>query len=321
MIKNKEKLKKVLNNLLYKDSGLKSIEKDMARVMGRLKEDAEIKTVEMAKRKIAEIKGQVESIKADLTNEFNKKLFALKSAISEYRGASLDRLSTLSSEINELKKDIREISNKKIEIPDFENQILKVEKKLEELMFGLKEETEGKVEDILIEFKKIEEEIKKLRRDTMSAMAGRVAGGGNMNRNILVGNNPSTLGRYTDLNILAGSNVTLSYTNNDNLKTTNLTIAATGGGSNRNISTVSVSSVVAAVASTDYVIIAGAGIQLTLPTAVGNTNLYTIKNKVASSVLVNTTGGQTIDDDTNIILATRYTAVDLISDNANWHIT
>ena len=46
-----------------------------------------------------------------------------------------------------------------------------------------------------------------------------------MNRNILVSGNPSTLGRYTDLNLLAGSGATLTYVNNDTLKTTDLTIA------------------------------------------------------------------------------------------------
>ena len=188
------------------------------------------------------------------------------------------------------------------------------------MIIGSKEETEDKVKEIKKTVNDLEEEIKKLRRDTMSAVASR--GGGNMNRNILVGNNPSTLGRYTDLNLLAGANITLTYNNNDNLKTTNLTIgAAAGSGVTRNISTVIVSSVVAAAASTDYVIIANGGIQLTLPTAVGNTNLITVKNVGTSSVLIATTGGQTIDGDTTIIMPLRYTAVDIISDDANWNVT
>lgn len=334
---NKTKLRKILAGISRPDvrDAFKSVEKEMKKVADKLKENAEMKTIEMTKKRIAEVKEQVQSIfdyldklkedlkksESDLTGSLNQKLDALKSRMVEYRTASLERLGTLSAEMDSLKGDIREISNKKVEIPNYKNRIDEVENKLNEL---LKEKTKDKIEGILTESKKtisnLEEEIKKLRIDTMSAIASR--GGGNMNRNILVGNNPSTLGRYTDLNILAGSNITLSYTNNDNLKTTNLTIAATAGsGVTRNISTVSVSSVAAAVASTDYVIVAGAGIQLTLPTAVGNLNLYTIKNKAASSVLVVANGAETIDDDANIILATQYTAVDIISDDANWHIT
>jgi hypothetical protein len=167
----------------------------------------------------------------------------------------------------------------------------------------------------------LDKKIAKVRTDLLSAISTKI-GGGNANRNILVASNPSVLGRYTDLNLIPGSNVTLSYTNNDNLKTTDLTIAATGGGgAARSISTVSVSSVIGALASTDYVIIASAGIELTMPTAVSNTNLYTIKNTSASSVLLTPDGSETIDTQSDLILATQYTAVDLISDNANWQIT
>ena len=338
---NKEKLKKILVGMSNNESGLKtafkSIEQEMAKVADNLRVEAETKTVAVAKKKIAEIKEQIQSIfdyianlkeelkksESDLTGSLNQKLDVLKSRMAEYRTASLDRLGILSAEMDGLKDDIREISQRKVEIPNYKNQIGEIESKLEDLIAGLKKETQNKIEGILAETKKtvgeLEEEIKKLRRDTMSAMAGR---GGNMNRNILVGNNPSTLGRYTDLNILAGSNVTLTYTNNDNLKTTNLTIAATAGsGTNRNISTVNVSSVIASVASTDYVVIAGAGIKLTMPTAVGNTNLYTIKNKSTSSVLVAANGAETIDAAATALMETQYTAIDLISDDAAWHIT
>lgn len=322
MIKNKDKWKKILNKISHSDTR------------------EAFKSVAISKKKVQELKEQIESIfnsigvlkeelkenKDNISGELNEKLFVLKSTLTEYKSASLERLGGISQEISNLKKEIQAISQRKVEIPDFERQLTDVEGELGNAISDWKLETEDKVEEILTETKKtisdLEEAIKKLRADTMSAMSGRVVGGGNMNRNILVGNNPSTLGRYTDLNILAGSNVTLSYTNNDNLKTTNLTIAATGGsGTNRNISTVNVSSVIASVNSTDYVIIAGAGIKLDMPTASGNTNLYTIKNKSISSVMIVANGAETIDGDANIILATQYVSVDLISDDANFHIT
>lgn len=152
-------------------------------------------------------------------------------------------------------------------------------------------------------------------------------GGGSMNRNIAIGGNTSVLSRYTDINIKAGSNVTLTYSNNDTTKYLDLTIASSGGGGSvsgtvRSINRVATSQAMGNNSGTDYVYVATAGIQLTLPDAAANTNLYTIKNTAASSVLVATTSAQTIDGQANLILATQYTSVDLVNDgNDNWGIT
>lgn len=152
-------------------------------------------------------------------------------------------------------------------------------------------------------------------------------GGGNQNRNIAIGGNPSVLSKYTDINLKAGNNVTITYQNNDTTKQVDVTISATGGsgsvgGTVRSINRVSTSQTMGSVAGTDYVYIADQGIRLTLPDATGITNLYTIKNVSASSVLVSTTAAQTIDTDSELILATQYTSVDLINDGADdWSIT
>lgn len=157
-------------------------------------------------------------------------------------------------------------------------------------------------------------------RREVSRYAGH--GGGNANRNIAVGGNGSVLSMFTDINLKAGSNVTLAYSNNANTKYLDLTISATGdGGIVRSVNSISTSQTAGAIAGTDYVYVATVGVAVTLPTAVGNANLYTIKNVVASSVLVATTGGQTIDTSPNLVLATQFTAVELISDGANWNIT
>lgn len=148
-----------------------------------------------------------------------------------------------------------------------------------------------------------------------------------MNRNIAVGGNTSVISRYTDLNIKAGANVTLTYTNNNTTKFTDLTIASSGGGggsvigTTRSINTISTSQTAGNTSLTDYVYICSAGINLTLPDAVGNSNLYTVKNTSTSSVLVSTTVSETIDTSTTLILPVQYTSVDLISDGSNWEIT
>lgn len=338
MANNKEKLQKILGILSTPDSqveeAFKAAHKGVQQVVTKIKEESDNK----AKGKISEVMSQVQSLfdyldtlkgdlqksEGELSNALAQNLDALRNKMSEYRDAGLSELASINGEMDTLKDNIREISARKIELPDYSSQINAVESSLKELVSSSGKETDGKistnVKSVEESIKKLREDIAKLRADAMSAIAS--TGGGNMNRNILVSGNPSTLGRYTDVNLKPGSGVTISYQNNDNLKTTDITVAATGGGgTSRSINTVIVSSVVAATASTDIVVIAGAGIKLDMPTAVGNTNLYTIKNKFASSVMVAGNGAETIDGDANIILAVKYVSVDLISDNANWHIT
>jgi hypothetical protein len=148
--------------------------------------------------------------------------------------------------------------------------------------------------------------------------------GDHANRNIAIGGNTSVLSRYTDINLKAGANVTLTYAYNDTTKYTDVTVSATGGGSGsvggvvRSINTINTSQTAGNNTGTDYVYICSAGVQLTLPAASGNTNLYTVKNVSTSSVLVS----GTIDNDaTGVILPVRYTSIDLISNSVDWDIT
>ena len=162
--------------------------------------------------------------------------------------------------------------------------------------------------------------LENLRKETLQRIGN--LGGGSMNRNIAIGGNTSVLSRYTDINIKAGAGTTLTYTNNNTTKYLDLTITGSAGsGIVRTIDTTTVSSMVGAVAATDYVVLANGGVQITLPDAAGNTNLYTIKNVGSSSVLIATTGGQTIDGQSNLIMPVQYTSVDLISNNSNWDLT
>lgn len=344
MANNREKLQKLLGAFTPPDSEIegafKNAQKGVQDVVTKIKKEADSK----ANGRISEVLTQVQtlfshldSLKEDLkTGEGNlvgalgQNLDALRNKMDEYRTSGSEQSSSIMGEIDSIKSTIRDLSNWKKELPDYATQITNLEDGLKSLITDSENKLEGtndaKIKGIVTASKEaiteIESKIQKLRTDAMSAISS--MGGGNMNRNMLVSGNPSTLGRYTDVNFKPGANVTISYQNNDNLKTTDITIASSGGGgggTSRNISTVSVSSVVAATPSTDIVVIAGAGIQLTLPTAVGNTNLYTIKNKSVSSVLLTPNGAEKIDDQANLILATQYVSIDLISDNANWQIT
>lgn len=171
------------------------------------------------------------------------------------------------------------------------------------------------------EVKGINKDLKEFRSEFMTRLANAPKGGG-INRNIAIGGNTSTLSKYTDVNIKAGSNITLTYSNNNTTKYLDLTIASSGGGSVggtvRQIQTLSVSSSIGTLAGTDQVYLCSAGIALTLPTAVSDTNLYTIKNVSNSSILI----VGTIDDDASgIIMPIKYTSVDIISNDTDWDIT
>jgi hypothetical protein len=72
-------------------------------------------------------------------------------------------------------------------------------------------------------------------------------------------------------------------------------------------------------AATDYVVLIDTGGAVTLPTAVSNTNRYTLKNISATPKTVLTTSSQTIDGSASAAL-TPDTSLDLVSDGNNWRV-
>jgi hypothetical protein len=96
--------------------------------------------------------------------------------------------------------------------------------------------------------------------------------------------------------------------------------SGSGGGITRSVNNISTTTTAGATASTDYVYLVSGTTTLTMPTAVGNTNRYTIKNVGINTITINTTSSQTIDGSTTINIAVQYTTLDLISDGTNWNI-
>lgn len=66
--------------------------------------------------------------------------------------------------------------------------------------------------------------------------------------------------------------------------------------------------------------VAASGLTITLPSAVGNTARLTYKLMVAGNLTIAAATGQTIDDGATAVLVSRYAAITLVSDNANWII-
>lgn len=335
----RNKLQKLLNKLDGKNEATMKVIADfdvsVKSLRDKLEADISMATLEEVKKHIDRLRRtinlsplleQVESLQAnfkqnalDTLREVENKTAQLQTAIKVGDATLDEKIIPLAEKSNTLERGFNAFAKQNIEdLTSIKKNVFTINEKLPTLV------DKKVVDDLEDKIEKGDEDSKDYTDKTRIELLNKLAdkGGGNMNRNISIGSNSSVLSRYTDINILAGSNVTLSYSNNNTTKNLDLTIAATGGdGTVRSISTITVSSVAAATANTDQVVLCNGGVQLTLPTAVSNTNLYTIKNIGSSSVLVGTTGGQTIDGDTTVIMPVQYTSVDIVSDNANWHIT
>lgn len=173
----------------------------------------------------------------------------------------------------------------------------------------------------------IKKQIEEVRSDLIKRITGNH--GDHANRNIAIGGNTSVLSRYTDINLKAGANVTLTYAYNDVTKYTDVTLASSGGGGGgsvtgiiRSVNNIAVSTAAGNTAGTDYVYLASGTLNVTLPTSIGNLNMYTVKNVGAGTITVLPTGAETIEGAANITMPVQYTSVDLISNNSgNWNIT
>ena len=97
---------------------------------------------------------------------------------------------------------------------------------------------------------------------------------------------------------------------------------AGGGGSGitRSVNVISTPQTAGATAVTDYVYFVSGTTTLTLPTAVGNTNRYAVKNTGVATVTVATTSAQTIDGSSTASLPVANSSLDIISDGANWRV-
>lgn len=91
-----------------------------------------------------------------------------------------------------------------------------------------------------------------------------------------------------------------------------------GAGINRSVSVISSPTTAGAAADTDYIYLVSGTTTLTMPTAVGNTNRYTIKNVGSNTVTIATTSSQTIDGSSTATMPVANTSLDIVSDGSNW---
>lgn len=123
-----------------------------------------------------------------------------------------------------------------------------------------------------------------------------------------------------DAMLAEGANITLSYNDAGDV----LTISAAGGGGGYSVA-VKTASYTETIMSGGIIILADASagsFVITLPTAVGNTSVITIKKtNSANTVTIDGAGAQTIDGGATAVITYQYASVTLVSDGANWYIT
>lgn len=131
---------------------------------------------------------------------------------------------------------------------------------------------------------------------------------------------PSTAGAWT-LTLPANDGATGQYLLTDGNGVTQWASVSGSGGITRSVSVITANTTGANVATTDYVYIASAtGLTFTLPTAVSNLNLYTVKNYTGASVLVAVTGGQDIDGSATATMALQNESLSFISNSSVWTV-
>lgn len=342
---NKEKAKKLLNALQTAEdrtSGVFSeLEKQMAEVSKSLLSAVNLKTAAQVEQEIKRFQKSLipisESIKSlqkiseenisKIKDEFSGVFEEIDRKTEDVRNTIVYSEAGMNVEIFGLKQKLDSFSaDRKQEVESLSGMLLSLNQETDSLLERIKKIESKKETDYQDQIDKISKSLSEAQELFTTRINNLGRGGGNMNRNIAVGGNQSTLARYTDINLKAGSNVTITYSNNDTTKYTDITISSSGGGSSvggtvRSINRISTSQTAGATSGTDYAYICAAGVNLTLPTAVSNTNLYTVKNSAASSVLITTTAAQTIDGDSSVLLATQYSEVSLLNDgNDNWMI-
>jgi hypothetical protein len=270
----------------------------------------------------------VERLEA-LTNELGevekRGTVSARKQSEELRSALLEHIESYQEDMREFAsaRDLLagEISKLQLEIPRIYEQLDGKGKEVPG-MFLERDKDSATTKERLTSLEKALEELEKdITRRIATILSQR--GSGNANRSIVINGNPSTLGMFTDINLKAGNNITITYSANQTSKYTDVTITGNSSGSGivREIDAVAVDTAAGATAGTDYVYLVSGTTTITLPTAVGNENLYTVKNVGVGVVTIDTTGGQTIDGGATVSLPVQYTSVDIISNGADWAVT
>ena len=125
---------------------------------------------------------------------------------------------------------------------------------------------------------------------------------------------------YNSTQVTSGGSLTWGSITGTISSQTDLQTALNGKTNTKILAVISANTTAPATANTDYVYLVSGTTTVTLPTAVGNTSLYTVKRVGSGVVTVATTSAQTIDGSASAPINVQYTSLSLVSDGANWNI-
>lgn len=256
-------------------------------------------------------------VEQDLKDKQNALVGNFKADIGDVKETFADQLTTFSKQITDVKKTIKELKTLSAELQSIELKDGKdadEEKIIEEVLKKIPPPTEVVLDDgdeIKTKLESLEGD------DRLDASAiknlpennGRANGGGWRN-----------FGQLHDVHFVDLADNDIPVWNSTTQQWENDTVAGASG-IERNTAVVSTDTSMGASTKTDYVYLVSGLTTMTLPTAVGNTNRYTVKNVGSNDVTITTIGGQTIDGAaTAVLTASLQGSVDLVGDNVNWFV-
>ena len=133
------------------------------------------------------------------------------------------------------------------------------------------------------------------------------------------GDLPVGTGADTAVKLIAGANGTYLKVNSATATGLEWSAASAGSGITRSVNVTAANYTLGSAALTDYTYLVAGLHTGTLPTAVGNSNQYTVKNNHSTNVTLGTTAAQLVEGSTTISIPPQN-SVDVISDGSAWRI-
>ena len=242
---NKNKLRNLLDILSPDGTSVDftAFDENVAKLKEGLKQKIEATTLGEMNRQLEKLKKSldfaplfksIEEIEKTLDEKIKQTSILVNNELGNLRTSLQHGDSALSSTVSELRKELESLKVQSMEIatlrgrlntiPDVRQSIETAVAKIQIAMEEDEKHDEKEMEDMM---QKCKEEVNKLRTELMSRM-NNLPHGGNANRDIKIGG-VSVLDLFTDINLKAGTNVTISYSKNQTTKYTDITFAATGG--------------------------------------------------------------------------------------------
>lgn len=246
----KNKLQRILNKLTPIDAGVsdtfKLVDEEISKLSERLKETITTKTLEDVNKEfknlqnlITPLVSAVDNLKEkaldsekSLQKQIEDRITTLQNQLSSVSREADQNDSELNAEIETLKVNLKSLSSKE-DFNQLREYLLNKQKEfntsIDELSSRIKEPDFTSVET---DIESLNERLDKFRNELTNRINS--IGGGSQNQKITVeGTVMST--KYADFNLKAGSNITLSKSDDNTNRRVDITITASGGGGGHTI--------------------------------------------------------------------------------------